>query len=58
MPDGFELELRNSVEKYLKNKVANELIKISFPAVHKIENVSGIETYSNRYFCAFAAHLH
>ena len=31
--DGFELELRNSVEKYLKDKIANEVIKISFPTI-------------------------
>jgi predicted HTH transcriptional regulator len=33
--DGFELELRQSIEKYLKNKIANEFIKLKF---HKIDS--------------------
>ncbi len=31
--DGFELELRNSVEKYLRDKIVHELIVISFPSI-------------------------
>jgi hypothetical protein len=33
--DGFELELRQSIEKYLKNKIANEFLKLKF---HKIDS--------------------
>ncbi len=33
--DGFEIELRNSIEKYTKNKIANECIKLKF---HQIED--------------------
>lgn len=31
--DGFELELRSSVEKYLRDKIVHELIVISFPSI-------------------------
>lgn len=33
--DGFELELRQSIEKHLKNKIANEFLKLKF---HKIDS--------------------
>jgi hypothetical protein len=33
--DGFELEFRQSMDKYIKNKVAYEFIKLNF---HKIKN--------------------
>ena len=33
--DGFELEIRQSIEKYLRNKIANEFLKLKF---HKIDS--------------------
>jgi predicted HTH transcriptional regulator len=33
--DGFELEIRQSIEKYLKNKIVNEFLKLKF---HNIES--------------------
>jgi predicted HTH transcriptional regulator len=35
--DGFELELRNSLEKYTKSKVANEYIILKFHEMEKKE---------------------
>ena len=35
--DGFELELRNSVEKYLRDKIVHELIVVSFPSIEREE---------------------
>jgi type I restriction enzyme R subunit len=35
--DGFELELRQSLDKYLQDKIVNELIKISFYTVEECE---------------------
>jgi len=35
--DGFELELRQSIDKYIKNKVANEFVKLKFHTVEEKE---------------------
>ena len=38
-PDGFEIELRQSVEKYTKKKVANENFKIKFHTIEREGNL-------------------
>jgi predicted HTH transcriptional regulator len=35
--DGFQLELRNSIESFLKKKIVNELLEVKFPSVKSEE---------------------